>query len=65
MIHWHKSFNSHIYGVCDNNNILPPVLVLVTLDGLVCLRVGLVGMVQGNLKLIDVLCLNLKGSGVG
>ena len=32
-----------------------PVLVLVTFDCLMRLRVGLVGMVQGDLKLIDVL----------
>ena len=33
----------------------PPVLVLVAFDRLVSLRIGLVCVVQGNFKLIDVL----------
>ena len=41
--------------LCDIRNICPPVLVLVPLDGLVCFSIGLVGMVQSNFKLIDVL----------
>ena len=33
----------------------PPVLVLIAFDRLVSLRIGLVCVVQGNFKLVDVL----------